>query len=108
MKVTRMVNMFQAASAFNQPIGNWNTSVVNHFEGMFADATAFNQSLAGWLVRPFFEMTDMLNNCGMDCENYSATLNGWNSNPGTRSNLSLGAAGRLYGTNAVAARTNLM
>ncbi|KAA0992447.1 BspA family leucine-rich repeat surface protein [Dyadobacter aurulentus] len=108
VKVTRMVNMFQAASAFNQPIGNWNTSVVNHFEGMFADATAFNQSLAGWLVRPFFEMTDMLNNCGMDCENYSATLNGWNSNPGTRSNLSLGAAGRLYGTNAVAARTNLM
>ena len=49
----------------------------------------------------------MLNNCGMDCTHYSATLNGWNANPATPNFRSLGATGRLYESGAEAARTNL-
>ncbi|MBK9337228.1 MAG: hypothetical protein IPM98_11900 [Lewinellaceae bacterium] len=43
----------------------------------------------------------------MDCNNYTATLIGWSNNPATPSGRSLGANSRQYGTNAVAARTNL-
>jgi hypothetical protein len=49
----------------------------------------------------------MLDNSGLDCDNYSATLIGWNNNPATPNGRTLGASGRQYGTNAVAARTNL-
>jgi gliding motility-associated-like protein len=49
----------------------------------------------------------MLDNMGMDCNNYSATLNAWSANPATPTGRTLGATGRQYGTNAVAARTNL-
>jgi len=53
------------------------------------------------------EMLSMLDNCGMDCINYSATLNGWAANPLTPSGRLLFASGRQYGTNAAAARTTL-
>jgi hypothetical protein len=52
-------------------------------------------------------LTTMLNNCGMDCANYSATLIGWSNNPATPNSRSLGATGRKFETNAVAARTFL-
>ena len=38
------------ATAFNQPIGSWNTSNVTNMSGMFRDATAFNQNLSTWKV----------------------------------------------------------
>ncbi|MBK7149546.1 MAG: hypothetical protein IPH78_12205 [Bacteroidetes bacterium] len=38
----------------------------------------------------------MLNNCGMDCANYSKTLKGWASNPATPNGRNLGATGRQY------------
>jgi surface protein len=50
----------------------------------------------------------MLSNCGMDCYNYSQTLNGWSSNTLTPHNLSLDADSLYFGTNAVAARNNLI
>jgi hypothetical protein len=50
----------------------------------------------------------MLDNCGMGCSNYSATLVGWNANPSTPNGRSLGAAGRTYGgPTATTARANL-
>ncbi|WP_192579156.1 BspA family leucine-rich repeat surface protein [Dyadobacter aurulentus] len=104
---TNMSGMFLGATAFNQPIGSWNTANVVLMSYMFDGATAFNQSLGNWPLASNVALDNMLTNSGIDCEHYSSTLIGWNNNPATPNNLSLGATGRLYGTNAVAAHTNL-
>ncbi len=105
--VTNMSRMFDFATAFNQNIGAWNTAAVTNMSGMFADASAFNQNLGTWTLNPAVNLSNMLNNSGMNCNNYSATLIGWSANPSTPNGRTLGASGRQYGTNAVAARTNL-
>ena len=74
---------------------------------MFQNATSFNQNLGNWKLNASVDMRNMLDNCGMDCSNYSATLVGWNANPSTPNGRTLGATGRTYGPQATAARTNL-
>jgi gliding motility-associated-like protein len=105
--VTTMERMFDFATAFNQNIGAWNTSAVTDMRGMFADAEDFNQNIGTWTLNPAVNLSNMLNNSGMDCSNYSATLIDWSANPSTPNGRTLGATGRQYGINAVAARSNL-
>ncbi len=105
--VTDMERMFDFATAFNQNIGAWNTAAVTNMRGMFADASSFNQNLGIWTLNPAVNLSNMLNNTSMDCNNYSATLIGWSTNPSTPNGRILGATGRQYGTNAAAVRTNL-
>ena len=102
-----MEQMFQRATAFNQNISTWNTGAVTSMFSMFDQASAFNQNIGAWTLKPGVTITLMLNNTGMDCNNYSATLIGWSANQSTPTGRTLGATGRQYGTNAVAARTNL-
>lgn len=104
--VTNMSNMFSGASTFNQNIGNWNIVNVISMTTMFLNATAFNQNLANWALNSNVNLGYMLNNCGMDCANYSATLIGWAAN--APSGRSLGAVNMQYGTDAVAARNTLI
>ena len=50
-----MSYMFQGSTAFNQDIGNWDTSKVIDMKYMFFQATAFNQNLSGWRVQARFD-----------------------------------------------------
>jgi surface protein len=105
--VTSMQFMFNSAVAFNQNIGAWNTAIVTNMNSMFSGASAFNRDIGSWTLNPAGDLNNMFDNSGMDCGSYSATLIGWNANPSTPNGRNLGADGRQYGTNAVAARTNL-
>jgi len=105
--VTDMSDMFLGATAFNQNISAWNTAAVSNMFRMFWSANSFNQNIGSWALNPGVNLTNMLDDSGMDCNNYSTTLMGWSANPSTPNGRTLGATGRQFGTNAVAARTNL-
>ncbi len=131
--VTTMQTMFHGAVTFNQPIGNWNTQNVVYLSYMFQNATSFNQPLANWNINSAFDIRYMfsgatsfnqslgnwvlpgnviliglLNNCGMDCLNYSATLNGWAANANVPYNRNLGALNLKYLLNAQGSRNVLI
>jgi surface protein len=106
--VTDMQYMFYSAQNFNQPVGAWNTGNVINMAGIFNDAINFNHPIGSWVLHPNVNMSFMLNNCGMDCSNYSATLNGWATNPLTPNGRDLGAQGRHYSSPVQADRTYLL
>ena len=49
--------MFRNASAFNQPLNNWDVSNVTTMDGMFKEALEFNQPLNNWDVSNVTTMT---------------------------------------------------
>lgn len=57
--VSNMASMFEGASSFNQPIGNWNTSNVSDMSSMFHGATSFNQPIGNWNTTNVTNMVNM-------------------------------------------------
>ena len=105
--VTNMRGMFAGATVFNQNLGSWNTAKVANMNGMFENATAFNQNLGSWNLNSIpassaTAMSDMLSNSGLDCTNYSLTLQGWAANLGktTHNGITLDAVGLSYNNDA--------
>ena len=59
--VTNMSSMFRSTTAFNQPLGTWDTSNVTNMSSMFMSATAFNQPLATWDTSSVTDMSSIFN-----------------------------------------------
>ena len=57
--VADMGGMFSGAAAFNQPIGAWDTSAVADMGGMFYGASAFNQPIGAWDTSAVADMSYM-------------------------------------------------
>ena len=66
--------MFESATAFNQPIGNWDVSNVTDMFGMFAGNSVFNQPIGDWDVSNVtnmiicFMLLLLINPLGLGCE----------------------------------------
>lgn len=58
--VTNMINAFNLAIAFNQPIGVWNVGNVLTMQNMLQEAAAFNQNIGTWNVSNVTDMVNML------------------------------------------------
>ena len=71
--VTDMNNMFYGANAFNQDIGNWDTSAVTNMNSMFRDASAFNQDLSNWITSNVNDMNSMFR----DASAFNQDISGW-------------------------------
>jgi surface protein len=111
--VKSMSGMFFEAISFNQYIGGWNTSNVMSMSAMFYKAISFNQNIGKWNLSSIQNpnsgsMNSMLDDSGMDCNNYSATLNGWRKNNPNVKGVSLGAFGIRYGSNIKSVRNDLL
>lgn len=74
--VTSMYYMFDGATAFNQPIGGWNTSKVTNMYGAFRGATAFNQPIGGWNTSNVTNMSNTLNGAA----SFNQPISAWNVN----------------------------
>ena len=103
--VTDMTEMFNGSN-FDSPIGHWNVSNITSMARMFTNSS-FNQSLGNWTLKSGVDLTGFLDNCDMDCVNYSQSLIGWAANASTPSGLNLSATGMTYGTSATSAHATL-
>ena len=107
-KVTSMNLMFAETYSFNQDLSIWDVSKVTNMTAMFFKSLAFDQSLENWDLSSLQIAESMLDSCGLSCENYGATLDGWSNNPSTPDGILFGAAAINYGSNSVASRNQLL
>ncbi|WP_127845427.1 BspA family leucine-rich repeat surface protein [Psychroflexus aestuariivivens] len=121
--VTDMSEMFKRETTFfatdlpetyefnngeSSSIENWDTANVTDMTDMFAKAYNFNKNLGSWSLNDNVQLNGMLDESGLDCNNYSLTLIGWSDNPNTPDNKILGATFLEYKADAISALNNLV
>ncbi|TKS55570.1 BspA family leucine-rich repeat surface protein [Mesohalobacter halotolerans] len=89
-------------------IENWDTTNVVNFSNMFFKAENFNYDLGSWSLAQAQDLTGMLDQSGLDCNQYSSTLMGWSNNSSTPDNLILGASLLKYTSDALPSINNLL
>ncbi|RLJ33385.1 putative secreted protein (Por secretion system target) [Chryseobacterium sp. 7] len=99
-KVINMAHIFHGCSAFNQPL-NWDMTKAKKIDQILNGASSFNQPLGNWNLASVVDGNGAITLSGLNCENYSKTLQGWADNPNTANNISLGSVtGLKYASNA--------
>jgi surface protein len=113
--LTDVNSMFREASSFNQPLSTWNTNNITDFSDMFYLAASFNQNIGFWNLTQvaaspisISNFSTILYGCGIDCNNYTATLIGWEGNPNTPDNVTLETSLLQYTSIGIAARNRLI
>ncbi|WP_454047015.1 BspA family leucine-rich repeat surface protein [Chryseobacterium sp. Marseille-Q8038] len=98
-KVTNMAHIFHGCVAFNQPL-NWDMTKAKKIDQILNSASSYNQSLGNWNLASVIDGNGAITLSGLNCENYSKTLQGWADNPNTANNISLGSlTGLKYASN---------
>jgi surface protein len=112
-KVTNMGYMFQSNSFNNAGsfgINNWDVSKVTNMSRMFQGAFGFNQPLSNWNVSLVTDFVNFMSLSGLpntySVENYSNLLIGWASRP-VQPNRSINFSTNKYNSTAIAARAIL-
>lgn len=84
---SRMSQMFNGATSFNQPIGGWSVGNNGNFTNMFQNATSFDQDISGWDVTNgggAVNMSSMFRNA----TSFNQDISGWDvSNVTSFSNM---------------------
>ena len=103
--VTNMQSLFFNARKFNEDISGWNTGKVTIMINILSSAYLFNQNLGDWDVSSVNSHGIGLASNAMSCDNYTATLIGWEASGATGKKLQ--ATGRKYAP-SLAARASLV
>ena len=93
--VTNLVSTFHGANSFAANVSGWDTSSVIDFSSAFENASAYNHNLGSWDISNAVNMRDMLDDSGLNIENYNKTLIGW-ADASAPSNVTLGADNIQY------------
>ncbi len=102
--------MFSGCLSFNQPLNKWHNSdnpLRFNYIDMFKNAIAFNQNLGNWNMNNVPLCYGMLDNCGMDCNNYTSTIMGWIAKQGCFYPATVGAKGLKYSKDIIKQRQDL-
>lgn len=115
-EVLSMFRMFYNAGGFKTDISGWNVSKVFEMREIFSGATMFNHNLGLWNLSSastgivdnelVSSLMNMFDNSGLSQENYEATLIGWAEADTTPDNITLGAVGLTYCSDAAKAARN--
>lgn len=113
--VTSMNSTFAYNLVFNQPLDKWNVTNTQYFNELFMNAQLFNQDISQWDMENALDISKILYgakqfnyslnnwkldqveeafyalyNSGIDCINYSKTLEEWAIYPNTPNNIDFG------------------
>ena len=92
--VSNMKSMFLDCTSFNQSLNSWDFSNIPAVGGMFRGAKSFNQDISSWSFHSSVNLSNFLDNSGLEINNYEnflTSLASSNLNPGY-----LGAEGLLF------------